>query len=77
MLLLASLLTVLTPSSMVSAIAIMSDKLMLALWIQAPLPWIEGLEKDKPSPLFWEGILIGFGALTRFCAIGLSRGKQK
>ena len=75
--LLPSLLAVLTPTFMVSGITIMSGDLMLTLWSRAPLLRIEGLDREKPCLLFWEGILIGFCALTEYCAIRLSQGKQK
>jgi 4-amino-4-deoxy-L-arabinose transferase-like glycosyltransferase len=64
--LLAAAATLLTPVFLVSASSVMSDTLMLALWIWAIIFWIEGLDPHKPLCLAISAVLIALCALTKY-----------
>jgi 4-amino-4-deoxy-L-arabinose transferase-like glycosyltransferase len=69
--LLAALGALLTPGFMVSALSVMCDVTMLAMWMLAAVFWIEGEDDDKPTYLVISGFLIGVAALTKYFGIAL------
>jgi len=62
----AALVAMLTPVFLVSSTAVMSDTLMLALFVWAVFMWVVGLEKNKHSFLALSAVLIGVCALTKY-----------
>jgi hypothetical protein len=69
--LVAAMAALLTPGFIVSACGVMSDVLMLALWVVAVLWWVEGLEPEKPAKLMLSGLVIAAAALTKYFAAAL------
>ncbi len=62
----AAFAAMLTPVFLVSSTAVMSDTLMLALFVWAVFVWVVGLEKDKHRYLASSAVLIGVCALTKY-----------
>jgi 4-amino-4-deoxy-L-arabinose transferase-like glycosyltransferase len=60
-----------TPAFMISATKVMSDTLMVALWLWAVILWFEGLDRNKPLLLGSSGLLIALGALAKYFAASL------
>ena len=67
----ASLAAVLTPGFLVSSTNIMCDTMTLAFWVWAVFLWMEGIEKNKNSSLFFAAVLAAFCALTKYFGITL------
>jgi 4-amino-4-deoxy-L-arabinose transferase-like glycosyltransferase len=67
----AALLTLLTPSFLVSATTVMCDVPMLAFWIWATVFWVRGIEKNDFPRLAVSGILIALSALTKYYGMSL------
>lgn len=67
----AVLATLLTPGVIVSASSIMSDVLMLGLWIWAIVLWLEGFQPQKSWKLLASSLLMAAAALTKYFAISL------
>jgi 4-amino-4-deoxy-L-arabinose transferase-like glycosyltransferase len=69
--LLAALCTLLTPGFLVSALSVMCDTLMLALWILAIVCWVKGEDSEKSAWYLGCGVLIALAALTKYFGIAL------
>jgi len=69
--LLAALAALLTPGFIVSALSVMCDVTMLAMWMLAAVFWIEGEDDDKPAYLVISGFLVGVAALTKYFGAAL------
>lgn len=69
--LLAAAATLLTPGVLVSACSVMSDTMMVALWLWAVILWIEGLERQSVWRLGGAAVLIAASALTKYFAASL------
>ncbi len=69
--LLAAMAVLLTPGFMVSACSVMSDIVMLALWILALILWLKGCETERLSLFASSGLLIGACALTKYFGLAL------
>jgi len=69
--LLAALGALLTPGFIVSALSVMCDVTMLAMWMLATVFWIEGEDDGKPTYLVISGFLVGVAALTKYFGIAL------
>ncbi len=69
--LIASIACLCSPAFMVSATKVMSDTLMVALWLWAAILWLEGLDRDKPLFLASSGLLIALAALAKYFAAAL------
>jgi len=67
----AALIAVLTPAFLVSSTNIMSDVIMLALYVWAAFLWLYGMEKDKILYLFYASILISLSGLTKYFGMTL------
>lgn len=62
----AALCGVLTPAFLVSGSTVMSDVLMVALYVWAVLVWLWGLDKNRAPLLVASGLLIVCSALTKY-----------
>ena len=69
--LIAALSTLLTPVFLLSATTIMSDIIMLALWLWAVVLWLEGMDKEKPSLLLLSGIITAAAVFAKYYAVSL------
>jgi hypothetical protein len=69
--LLAGLVTLLCPGTLVSASSAMCDTMMLALWVWAIVFWLEGLEQHKAYLLVASSGLIAASALTKYFGVSL------
>lgn len=69
--LIAAAATLLTPGVLVSASSVMSDVMMLALWIWAAVFWVDGFDTEKPAHLALSTFLIALAALTKYFGICL------
>jgi 4-amino-4-deoxy-L-arabinose transferase-like glycosyltransferase len=67
----AAFIAISTPAFLVSSTNIMSDVLMLSLYVWSIVFWFYGIDKDKKSYLFIAGVLIGFAVLTKYFALSL------
>jgi len=67
----ATLAGVLTPVFMVSANTVMSDVMMLALWVWAILLWMKGLERGSYPVLLASGVLVALCTLTKYFGMSL------
>ncbi len=63
---LAALIAVFTPVFLVSSTSVMTDILMLTLYVWSAVLWLYGMEKDKFLYFLYAGILISFSALTKY-----------
>jgi 4-amino-4-deoxy-L-arabinose transferase-like glycosyltransferase len=68
---LAALAAILTPGFLVSGTNIMCDTMMLAFWLWAILLWMQGIEKNNFSRLFFASILIAVCSLTKYFGMAL------
>lgn len=64
--LIAGLATLLAPGFLVSALSVMCDTMMLALWMLATIFWMEAEDDGKPIFFIVSGFLIGASALTKY-----------
>jgi hypothetical protein len=69
---LATAAAVFTPAFLVSSLAIMSDVMMLALWVWTLVAFERGLQKNAPKLLMFSGILAGLALLTKFTSLALT-----
>jgi Dolichyl-phosphate-mannose-protein mannosyltransferase len=69
--LVAAAATLLTPGFLVCSASVMSDTLMLALWILAAIFWLEGLEPVRPLYLVASAMLMAACALTKYFGVSL------
>jgi len=69
--LLATLCTLFTPVFLVSSSDIMSDTLMLALWVSAVYLWITGLKKGSAVRLLLSGLLVALSAVAKYFGMAL------
>jgi hypothetical protein len=69
--LVAAAATLLTPGFLVSSTSVMSDTLMLALWVLAAIFWLEGLKRVRPLYLVASAGLIAACALTKYFGASL------
>lgn len=69
--LIAGFATLLAPGFLVSALSVMCDTMMLALWILAIIFWIEGEDSAKPVFFVLSGFLIGSSAVTKYFGAAL------
>jgi hypothetical protein len=69
--LIAGFATLLAPGFFVSALSVMCDTLVLALWMLATIFWIEAEDDGKPFCLIVSGFLIGASALTKYFGAAL------
>jgi 4-amino-4-deoxy-L-arabinose transferase-like glycosyltransferase len=69
--LLASLCALFTPVFLVSGSTVMSDILMLALWIGAIYLWVSGMETGSPLRLLLSGICIALCAVAKYFGMTL------
>jgi 4-amino-4-deoxy-L-arabinose transferase-like glycosyltransferase len=69
--LVAAAATLLTPGFLVCSTSVMSDSLMLALWILAAIFWLEGLEPVRPLYLVASAVLMAACALTKYFGASL------
>jgi hypothetical protein len=67
----AALIAISTPAFLVSSTNIMSDTMMLSIYVWSIVFWLHGVNEDKKSCLLIAGILIGLAALTKYFAISL------
>lgn len=67
----AALIAVATPAFLVSSTNVMSDILMVALYVWGAVFWLYGLEKNKMMYLCISGILIGLSALSKYFGISM------
>jgi 4-amino-4-deoxy-L-arabinose transferase-like glycosyltransferase len=67
----AAVATLVTPAFLVSACSVMSDPMMLALWLWGAIFWIEGLDSEKPIYFAISVILIAASALTKYFGVAL------
>ena len=68
---LAAFSTLLTPGLLVSASSVMSDVMMLAIWIWAVIFWIEGLDTQRQLFYLASAALISAAALTKYFGVCL------
>jgi 4-amino-4-deoxy-L-arabinose transferase-like glycosyltransferase len=68
---LAALAAILTPGFLVSSTNIMCDIMMLAFWVWAVFFWVQGIEANKRSSLFFAAVLAAICALTKYFGIAL------
>lgn len=64
--LLAALATVLTPVFLVSGTSLMSDMLLLCLWVWAVALWLRGVDDDNTGALAGTAVLVCFAELTKY-----------
>src|SRR5262249_39553125 len=69
--LLAALLLLFTPVFLVSAIGVMCDLWLLALWVWSIECWMHALERNSARFLFLASILVAAAALTKYFGIAL------
>ena len=69
--LLATLCTLFTPVFLVSSSDIMSDTLMLALWVSAVYLWIAGLETGSAVRLLLSALLVSLSAVAKYFGMAL------
>lgn len=69
--LLASLFTLFTPAFIVSSSNVMSDTLMLALWMVAIYLWVAGLERRSWILLTLSGLCIALCSLAKYFGMAL------
>jgi len=62
----AALIAVLTPAFLVSSTNIMTDTMMMALYLWATFFWIYGMEKNRALYFLYAAILMSFSALTKY-----------
>lgn len=67
----AALASVLTPAFLVSSTNVMSDTMMLTLWVWAIFFWMLGMRKDKQLSLLFSAVLISICALTKYFGMSL------
>lgn len=67
----AGFATLLAPGFLVSALSVMCDTMMLALWMLATIFWIEAEDDGKPAFFIVSGFLIGASALTKYFGAAL------
>jgi 4-amino-4-deoxy-L-arabinose transferase-like glycosyltransferase len=64
--LLAACAVLSSPIFLVSANTVMCDVLMLAFWVWAVACWVEGLEQNSYSKIFFAGLLVALALLTKY-----------
>ncbi len=69
--LLASLAAWLTPVALVSSTTLMSDVLMLSLWVWAAFLWLRGLETRRAADLVGAALLMGLCPLAKYFGLAL------
>lgn len=69
--LLAALASFAMPVSLVSSTTLMSDVLMLALWVWACVFWLRGLATGRLGPLLAAAVLMGLCPLAKFFGLAL------
>jgi 4-amino-4-deoxy-L-arabinose transferase-like glycosyltransferase len=69
--LLAAGLALVSPGILVSVGAVMTDLLMMALWVWAVALWLRGLDDQHPTANVVSALLIGLAALTKYFAVSL------
>lgn len=68
---LAALAGLFTPAFLVSSTTVMSDVLMLALWVWAVVFWVEGADQNNFYKLLAAGCLAGLAEITKYFAVCL------
>ena len=63
--------SVLTPAFFVSSLTVMSDALMLALWIFAVVAWLSALDRNSHALFGVASVLIVLAALTKYFGIAV------
>jgi len=69
--LLAAGLALVSPGILVSMGTVMTDLLMMALWVWAVALWLHGLDHQHPTANVASGLLIGLATLTKYFAVSL------
>jgi hypothetical protein len=69
--LIAALATLLCPAFLVSSTTVMTDTMMLALWVWAMLFWLRNIEKGSHALLIISACLIGLAAIAKYFAFAL------
>jgi 4-amino-4-deoxy-L-arabinose transferase-like glycosyltransferase len=69
--LVSTLFTWATPLVLVASTTVMSDVLMLALWVWAAVFWMSGVESGHPRELALAGLLMGVCALAKYFGVAL------
>jgi 4-amino-4-deoxy-L-arabinose transferase-like glycosyltransferase len=69
--LLAALLALAAPGLLVSATSVMSDLLLLVLWVWALALWVSGLERRSPARLIAAALLAGLAPLAKYFGLAL------
>lgn len=67
----AALICLATPAFLVSGTAVMSDTMMLSLWIWGILLWVRGVRKTDNVNLFMAAVLICLCAMTKYFGLSL------
>jgi 4-amino-4-deoxy-L-arabinose transferase-like glycosyltransferase len=67
----AAAVTLFSPGFLASSATVMSDGLMLALWITAVILWMEGMDRDSPALLTSAGLCIALSALAKYYGAAL------
>lgn len=67
----ATLAGMLTPAFLVSSTSVMSDAMMLALWVWTVVLWVRGLERNELATLLGSAFLLALGALTKYYGMSL------
>ena len=67
----AALATLLTPVFLVSSTTLMSDVLMLALWVWATVWWLHALDKNGPLSFITAGLLLAACGLAKYFGLAL------
>ncbi|MBI4240992.1 MAG: glycosyltransferase family 39 protein [Candidatus Rokubacteria bacterium] len=67
----AALVGLFTPAFLVSGTSVMSDTMMLALWVWTVALWLHGLERNDPRALIGSAVLLALCALTKYYGMSL------